>query len=191
MPILLAVLAGFVLGVTFAWMARVELGRVDGPVIATRPFNVVVGFASLVYAPIIGYFVALHGDWTYAYTVPWHGVPSAVDLALVILAGSSVLFGMVASAHAARARRLQMVAWLAILPTVAGLVSLAWGAARLSVSATYAQFHGGFGVLPIGSSTLGRGILATGVMLVAGIAWTVRGLYQDGLPREAGRPIDL
>ena len=50
--------------------------------IATRPFNVVVGFATLVYAPLVGYFVAFHGDWTYGYTVvvaprPLRGRPRA------------------------------------------------------------------------------------------------------------------
>jgi hypothetical protein len=194
-PILLAVLGGFLLGVAFAWLARAELGRVDGPVVATRPFNVVAGFAGLVYGPLVGYFVAFHGDWTYGYLVPWHRVPSAVDLALVILAGSSVLFGMVASAHAARARRLQGVGWLGAIPTLASLAIFAWGGGRMAVSATYAQFHGGFGVVPVGSSTLGRGVLAMALVLTAGVAWTVRGLAQgerEGDGRERGqRPLDL
>ena len=189
-PILLAVLAGFFLGVAFAWMARVELGRGDAPVIATRPFNVVLGFAGLVYAPVVGYFVVFHGDWTYGYLFPWRHVPSAVDLALVLLAGAAVLVGMGASAHAARARRLQVVAWLSAVPVVLAVVALVWGAKRLAVSATYAQFHGGFGVLPITSSALGRGILLMAAVLAVGVTWTTRGIYLgqdvDGDPgREA------
>jgi hypothetical protein len=197
-PILLAVLAGFLLGVAFAWLARAELGDGDGPVVASRPFNVVVGFAALVYGPLIGYFVAFHGDWTYGYTVAWRGVPSAVDLALVLLGGCSVLFGMVASAHAARARRLTVVAWLAVVPAVAFVLALGWGAQRLAVSATYAQYHGGFGVIPIGSSNLGRAVLAMGLALTSGIAWTVRALGQVARqardrdePGRGGRPLDL
>jgi hypothetical protein len=179
-PIVLAPLAGFLLGVAFAWMARVELGRVDAPIVATRPFNVVVGFTALVYAPLVGYFVAFHGDWTYGYAIPWRTVPSAVDLALVMFAGSSVLFGMAAAAHAARARRLSAVAWLVAVPAVAFAGALAWGATRLSVSATYAQYKGGFGVQPIASSTLGRSILLMGFVLLLGLAWTVRALHQVG-----------
>ena len=194
-PILLAPLAGFFLGVAFAWLARVELGRVDAPVVATRPFNVVLGFAGLVYAPLVGYFVVFHGDWTYGYVTPWRRVPSAVDLAVVLFAGATVLFGMAASAHAARARRLGVVAWLGIVPATICVAVLAWGAKRLAVSATYAQYHGGFGVLPIASSALGRGVLLMGFVLAAGIAWTVRALAlgqpADEDARGAGREIPL
>jgi hypothetical protein len=195
MPMLLAVLAGFFLGVAFAWLARAELGRVDAPLVATRPFNVVLGFAIGVYAPLVGYFVAFHGDWTYGYAFAWHDVPSAVDLALVILAGSSVLIGMAASAHAARARRLSVVGWLAGVPAFGFAAATGWGASRLGVSATYAQYHGGFGVVPIGSSALGRGVLVMGAVLAAGVAWTVRGIVEgtrtEDDRRVARRPIEV
>jgi hypothetical protein len=189
MPMLLAVFAGFFLGVAYAWLARAELGRVDAPIVATRPFNVVVGFATLVYAPIVGYFVAFHGDWAYGYTAPWHKVPSAVDLALVLLAGSSVLFGLAASAHAARARRLTIVGWLAVAPVVGFAAAVVWGAPRLAVSATYAQYHGAFGVVGIGSSALGKGILVMAPVLALGIAWTVRGLLAGAREVDRGRVV--
>jgi hypothetical protein len=176
MPIVLALLAGFFIGVAFAWIARAELGRVDAPLVATRPFNVVLGFTALVYAPLVAYFVGFHGDWMYGYAIAWHQVPSAVDLALVILAACTILLGMAASAHAARARRLAIVAWLGVTPAVVFAVVLALGASRLSVSATYAQYHGGFGVVPVSSSALGRGILLMAVVLILGLAWTVRAL---------------
>ena len=192
LPILLALLAGFFSGVAFAWLARVELGRIDAPVVATRPFNVVLGFAGLVYAPVVGYFVAFHGDWTYGYVVPWRHVPSAVDLALVMLAGGTVLLGFAASTHAARARRLNVVAWLGAVPGALAIVAFLWGAGRLAVSATYAQYHGGFGVLPIASSSLGRGVLLMGGVLVLGVGWTVRAV-QQGAPRtdRPSLPVDL
>jgi hypothetical protein len=191
-PILLAVLAGFLLGVAFAWMARVELGRIDAPIVATRPFNVVVGFSALVYSPLVGYFVGFHGDWAYGYTVAWHRVPSAIDLALVILSGASILLGMAASTHAARSRRLHVVAWLGAIPALAFAVVLTLGATRLSVSATYAQFKGGFGVVPIASSSLGRGVLMMALVLVLGIAWTGRALAQgqDEIEDERRRARD-
>jgi hypothetical protein len=186
LPIVLAPLAGFLLGVAFAWMSRAELGRVDAPVVATRPFNVVLGFAGLVYGPLVGYFVVFHGDWTYGYLIPWRHIPSAVDLALVLFAGAAVLVGMAASAHAARARRLPVVAWLGVAPALAFTGLLVWGAKRLAVSATYAQYHGGFGVLPIASSALGRGVLLMGGVLVAGVAWTARALVQGQDVAEPG-----
>ena len=61
MPIVLSVLAGFFLGVAFAWMSRAELGRIDAPIVASRPFNVVVGFATFVYAPVLAF--AFAGAW--------------------------------------------------------------------------------------------------------------------------------
>ena len=189
MPFLLAPLAGFILGVSFAWMSRVELERVDAPVVATRPFNVVVGFAAFVYGPLFAYFMTFHGDWTYGYLFAWRKVPSAVDLALVLFTGASVLFGMAASAHAARARRLAVVAWLGIVPGALFAILLGWGAKGLAVSATYAQVHGGFGVQPVGSSALGRGVLAMAIVLVLGIAWTARALFQGPQKgeRDGGR----
>jgi hypothetical protein len=189
MPILLSVLLGFLLGVAFTWMSRAELGESDAPVITTRPFNVVAGFAALVYGPLVGYFVAFHGDWTYGYLVPWSRVPSAVDLALVLVAGSSVLIGMVVSARAARARHLDVVAWLTGIPLALSVVVLVLGAGRLAVSASYAQYHGAFGVEPVSASALGRGILVMSVVLVLGVAWTVRCLSKEGSARESIPPV--
>jgi hypothetical protein len=184
-PILLAVLAGFFLGVAAAWLARAELGRIDAPIIATRPFYIVTGFAVFVYTPIFGYFVAFHGDWTYGYLVAWRRVPSAIDLALVLLAGASVLLGMAAAAPAARSRRLPVVAWLGIAPGAVFAIVLGMGARRLAVSASYAQYHGGFGVVPISSSALGKGVLAMAIVLTAGIVWTVRALSQATDPHAS------
>ncbi len=186
MPIVLLVLFGFLLGVTFAWMARAELGRVDAPIVATRPFNVVLGFAALVYGPVAGYFVAFHGDWSYGYVLAWRRVPSAVDLALVLAAGCSVIIGLAAAAHAARARRLSVVGWLVLLPTAASVFAIAAAAPRLAVSATYAQYHGGFGVVPIGSSALGRGVLLMGLVVLSGVAWTARALGQGEDEEQKG-----
>ncbi len=192
MPIVLSLFAAFFFGVAFAWMARVELARVDAPLVATRPFNVVVGFAGLVYAPVTGYFVVFHGDWTYGYLLAWTRVPSAVDLALVLAAGGSVLGGMAAAAHAARARRLTVVGWLAGGSAGAFAVLVAVFASRLAVSATYAQFHGGFGVVPIGSSSLGRSVLAMGVVVALGVAWAARAILDaPPEPGAARRPREL
>ncbi len=101
---------------------------------------------------------------------------------------------MAAAAHAARARRLPVLAWLIAVPAVAFAAVLASGVARLSVSATYAQYKGGFGVQPIASSTLGRSILLMGFMLLLGLAWTVRALHQVGHEQARGErmrgPVD-
>ena len=63
MPIPFAPLLGFALGGILAWVAGPELVRDDGPIVASRPFAVVTAFAALVWLPVVGYFVAFHGDF--------------------------------------------------------------------------------------------------------------------------------
>src|SRR5579859_5993667 len=105
MPIAFAPLLGLALGAVLAWVAGPELARVDGPVVASRPFAVVAAFAGLVWLPVVGYFVAFHGDWSYLYVVPWRSVPSAVDLGLVLAAGAAVVAGFWAAVPAVKKRR--------------------------------------------------------------------------------------
>lgn len=176
MPILFAPVVGLVLGVVFAWVAREEFARDEGPLIASRPVGIVTAFAILVYAPIVGYFVTFHGDWAYLYVWAWSRIPSAVDLALVLLACASIPMGLLASSHAARTKRLGTMVWFGGAPTVFAAGLFAWSARRLSVSATYAQFHGDFGTEPIASSALGRGVLWMAIVGTLGITWTVRSL---------------
>jgi hypothetical protein len=178
MPIAFAPLLGLALGAVLAWVAGPELARVDGPVVASRPFAVVAAFAGLVWLPVVGYFVAFHGDWSYLYAVPWRSVPSAVDLGLVLLAGAAVVGGFWAAVPAVKKRRSGAVVAMVASPAAAALVGLALAARRLSVSGSYAQFHGEFGTEPIGASVLGRGVVLMGVVVALAIAWTVRALLR-------------
>jgi hypothetical protein len=173
-PIPFAPLVGFLVGVALAWVARGELGRDDGPLVASRPMAIVSAFAVLVYTPIVGYFVTFHGDWAYLYLVSSHRIPSAIDLALVLVSGASVPLGTLLASPAARARRLNTIAWLGGIPAVLVAALFAWSARRLAWSATYAQFHGDFGTEPIASSALGRGVLWMAIVAALGLAFGVR-----------------
>ncbi len=175
-PIPFAPLLGLALGAVMAWVAAPELARDDGPIVASRPFAVVAAFALLVWLPVTGYFLAFHGDWSYAYLLPWRRVPSAIDLGLVLLAATSVVCGFSLAVGPVRKRRLGLVTVLVAVPGTTSLAGLALLAHRLAVSATYAQFHGDFGTEPIGASTLGRGVVLMGVVLALGVAWTLRAL---------------
>ncbi len=126
--------------------------------------------------PVVGYFVAFHGDWSYLYVVPWRGVPSAVDLGLVLLAASAVVGSFWLAAEPVRKRRFGPVVSMIVAPAALAVGGLTFAARRLAVSGTYAQFHGEFGTAPIGASALGKGVLLMGVVLALGIAWTVRWL---------------
>jgi hypothetical protein len=177
-PVPFALLFGVALGSALAWIAAPELGSSDVPIVASRPFAIVVAFALLVWIPVVGYFVAFHGDWSYVYLVPWHRVPGAVDLALVILAGAAVVGGFCAAVGPVRRRSLTPVALLTAVPTGVAVAAMIMAARRLAVSGTYVQLHGDFGTEPIGTSLLGRGVLLMGLVLVVGVGWTVRALVR-------------
>lgn len=183
MPLPLALPTGLVLGLTLAWVARAELARSEVALVLTRPFLVALGLGLIVYAPVVGYFVALHGDWAYLYLVRSARVPSAVDLALVLSAGATVPAGFAIGAPWAIQRRaapiLQTSAAVALLVLVAaGILSR-----RLGTSASYAQYHGGFGTTALGRSPLGRGVLSSWIAVAAGYAWSAWVLRR---PRGAG-----
>jgi hypothetical protein len=152
--------------------------------VLARPFLVASAFAMLVFAPVVGYFVALHGDWAYLYLVRWSRVPSAVDLLLVVLVAAQVPLAFAVSASLAMAKRGSVLMTAGALLALALVVLAALSFRRLASSATYAQFHGGFGAAPIGRGSLGRGVLTSWVALLAGWGWAVRVLVP---PRVADR----
>ncbi|MDP9035650.1 MAG: hypothetical protein M3O50_12665 [Myxococcota bacterium] len=177
-PILFAPLFGLALGAVLAWIAAPELARDDGPIVTSRPFAVITAFASLVWLPATGYFLAFHGDWSYAYLLPWRRVPSAIDLGLVLVAAGAVVAGFALGVGPARQRRPGPVVALAVVPSAVALAGLGLAAKRLLVSGTYAQFHGDFGTEPLAASTLGKGIVWMGFVVALGLAWTVRAMVR-------------
>jgi hypothetical protein len=177
-PIPFAPLIGLAIGAALAWIAAPELARDDGPIPLSRPFAVVAAFAAFVWLPVIGYFVAFHGDWAYLYAVPWQRVPSAVDLLLVLFSAGAMLGGFALAVPAVRRRRLTPLIALIVPPGALVAASIVLAAHRLAVSGTYAQFHGDFGTEPIAASTLGKGVLFLGAVLALGVAWTVRALLR-------------
>jgi hypothetical protein len=90
------------------------------------------------------------------------------------VSGASVVAGFAAAAPLARSSKLGPLGALFATPIVL-LVLLVLGLQkRLGTSASYAQFHGGFGTEPITRTDLGRGLLWMLAVLVLGIAWSVR-----------------
>jgi hypothetical protein len=176
MPLPFAFLVGLLLGGSLAWLARIELARSEAPLLLARPFLVAVALGLLVFAPVVGYFAALHGDWTYLYLFRAARLPSALDLAFVLLAGSQVPLGFALAAPWSIAKRGTALAKVAGLLALVLLAASAALARRLATDASYAQYHGAFGTVPLGKSSLGRGILWSWVILVAAYAWSVRAL---------------
>lgn len=176
MPLPVSLLVAFALGAAFALASKAELARHDGPLLTSRAAGVVAAFALLVFMPVTAYFAVFHGDWAYLYFIAWRSVPSAVDMALVLGAGACVIAGFAAGVPAARAHATRGSATLIGAPLVVAILVLATCARRLMVSATYAQFHGAFGVEPVAATSLGKGILWSALALVAGVVWTLRSL---------------
>lgn len=176
MPLPLGIPVGLLLGLSLAWVARAELARSEVPLVLARPFLVTLGLGLLVFAPALGYFAALHGDWAYLYLVRSSRVPSAVDLLFVAIGAAMVPAGFAAatpSAIAKQGTRL-MQASAAIVAVL--LLACALTAGRLTVSASFAQYHGGFGAVPIGRSPLGRGVLLSWLALTVAYGWTIHTL---------------
>jgi hypothetical protein len=175
MPGPLAPLIGFALGVAFAWWARDELARSQSVAgIGTRSLVIATMFATFVFAPIGAYFLAFEADWSYAYLIDTRRIPSAIQLALVLVDAASVPIGFAVAASYARSRKLVPVLTLGICPIVFTLACIAVTAGRLGIQASYAQFHGDFGTRPIAGSSLGYALLWMDALLVVGAVWTTR-----------------
>jgi hypothetical protein len=175
MPAPLAPFIGFALGVAFAWCARDELARSQSAAgIGSRSLVIVTLFATIVFAPIAGYFLAFEADWSYAYLIDTRRIPSALELALVLVDAASVPIGFAVAASYARGRRLAPVLTLGTSPALFVAACIALAAGRFGVQATYTQFHGDFGTRPASGSSLGHALLWMDALLVLGAVWTAR-----------------
>lgn len=184
MPLPLAFPIGLLLGASLAWLGRIELARSEAPLLLTRPFLVALAFGLVVFAPILAYFVTIHGDWAYVYLVRFSRVPSAIDLALVLLGGAAIPIGFSVASPWARAKRGAALLKVGAVLGAVAVVGCVVCARRLSVSASYEQFHTGFGVAPLGKTPLGRGVLSSWVALLAAYGWGARVLKSAGPERD-------
>lgn len=178
MPAVTAPLFGFVLGVAFAWLSAADLERAGG--IPTRPLFVVTLFSLLVFAPIYAFFLSFAPDWVYAYAVDPQRLPGFVDLGAVLLTAASVPAGYAAAARHARARRAGPLVRLSVPAAAIALALTLLFSPRLALQATYAQYHGDFGIRSVSGTPLGYALLWMALVLVAALGWTVTWLRRSG-----------
>lgn len=171
MPALTVPLLGFSLGAAYAWLASEEIARVGG-VIGTRSLWVVALFGVLVLGPAAAYLLAFSPDWSYAYYVDARRVPGVAPLMIVLADAASLPVGFASAAAAASARRAGGVARLVLLPGTLAVAGTAATLGRLSVYATFAQFHGDFGTESVAGSPLGYALLWVGAIVVVAASWT-------------------
>lgn len=187
MPAFVAPLLAFVLGLAFAWSASEELASDPTSVLGSRSLVVATLFSVLVFAPAAGYFVAFHGDWAFAFLVDTRRLPSAVILALVLIDAVMVPIGFVVGAPLARQRRLKKLLSVAAIPSFVALMLMLILSHRLGSSATYAQFHGDFGVRSVAGTPLGYALVWMNGVLATAVALTVRQLRKLSV---AARPAE-
>lgn len=173
-------LLGLLLGLVYAWIASDSLGRTPDPALRDRGLALVGFFGMLVHGPVAGYFVAFAPDWTWAYWVDSQRIPDALRYALVLgdAACPALAFALVTGGERPVSR-----GGLLRIAAVPGLLAAGWLALsgpRLTVSATYAQFHGDFGTYPVAGSPLGRALLLMWLLWGAGAWWTARSVRRLG-----------
>jgi hypothetical protein len=170
MPAPIAPFLGWIVGLTFAWAASEPSTRAHAT--PGRTILVVILFSLLVYAPICSYFLAFAPDWSYAYLIDSERLPSAVDLGLVLVNAASVPVGFLLGARHVKGGALSSLTRLGFAPGAVTLLFLAVTIKRLGVEASYAQYHGDFGIQPLAGSPLGYAVLWMFAVLTGAVAWT-------------------
>lgn len=173
MPAPLAPLVGFALGVAFAWAAREDLTPGAGSRIVTRSFASVLLFSLLVLLPASGYFLVFEPAWSYLYTVEGARRFAALNFLTVGATVASAPAGFLIAAPHARARRVTALLKLSVVPSLLAAAIALGGARRLSVRATYAQFHGDFGIERLAGSSLGWAVLWSLLVTSAAALYTL------------------
>jgi hypothetical protein len=169
MPAPTGPLLGLLLGALFARARSEDKHRERA---GTGPLALVTLFALLVFAPAAAYYMALEPYWAYAYFI--ESVPrlSALNAAVLLADVASIPLGFTLGSRARGERRFGTLIRLVGLPVVGVCLFLVLFLPRLSVQATYSQYHGDFGTRPVAGSPLGYALLWTTLVLVASASWT-------------------
>ena len=186
MPLPLAPLIAFAIGVLLAWRSRTETNHDES---SWNPDTLAVAlYATLVFAPVAGYFAAFATDWSFAYFVEGRLVPSALSLALVLLAAGAIVGGFIAGRRALERHAPGELAWLAGFPLAIVLVTVTALYDRLGVDANYDQFTSNFGREPLFTSRLGLAVVWMDGIVAAGAVLTARWLAPNRMPGQTPPP---
>lgn len=144
--------------------------------VALGPLALVCLFSLLVFAPIAAYFIAFEPDWAYAYLIDTGRRIGALHAAILLADVASVPLGFILALRSSERAALSAIVRLTGVPLVAVGIFVIILFPRLSVQATYAQFHGDFGTSPVAGGPLGYALIWTSLVLVAAAAWTAYAL---------------
>lgn len=175
LPTLLSLAFGT--GVAASVAARAELRISPRPALLTRSFAAYFVFAVLVLVPVSAYFYVFHGDWFLLYMVDVRRVPSAIALVGFMLEVAVGAAGFVVGSNLVRSQREGAAVGLAALTVAAGVALAFLVVDRLAVVGSFAQYRGGFGLVPFGQSAVLHGAIAMGLALIAGLTILILRLY--------------
>jgi hypothetical protein len=165
---LTAPFTGFALGALFAWLGREDLVRGAPAMLAARSLVVVTAYALFVFGPATAYFLVFEPAWASAYLLDAGRHTRAFDALFAVLAPASVIAGFVVTGHAMRRHRPAAALRIGAPSALAAFALALLLFPRLSVQATYAQYHGDFGTRPVAGTPLGWALVWFGaIVLVA------------------------
>jgi hypothetical protein len=168
MPIVAAPVFGFALGAGLAWATARALAR-SVQSLSARAVLIVALMAWLAYAPAQVFIATLAPAWSFGYFVAPEHVPGWFLPLFALFAGASVPLGFAAALRAAHGREAAFPKRWLLVPALLGVLLLGPGVPRLGVFASFAQFHGDYGVQPLVGGALGYALLWTlfGLSLVS------------------------
>jgi len=171
---------GLLLGLSFARAAHGVLSQASVSSLSTPVFPVIAAFAGLVYAPLAGVSLALAPDWACGYLIDSQRLPVGFETFCVVFAALSVVAGYLWGAAPSARGRWNVIGRRMLGVGVAFTATLASLFPRLKVQATYAQYHGDFGIRPLSGGDLGYSVLRMLIVLGLSTALTIFSLYKMG-----------
>ena len=168
MPLPTQLLFTFASGLLVALVARAELRGGARAIVRSQPFASYLLYLGLVIVPVSLYFTLFHGDWYLLYLTPMATLSSALVLLGALLEIALGAGGFLLGALLVRHRREPLLGALVGVVTSLAVAAVPWWSGRLAVVGTFAQFHGDYGLTPLG------GALLHGIVWMT--LWTVLGL---------------
>ena len=163
---LTAPFTGFALGALFAWLSREDLVRGAPAMLTVRSLAIVTAYALFVFGPAAAYFLVFEPAWASAYFLDVGRHARAFDVLLAVLAPTSVIAGFLTAGHAIRRHKPSAALRLGAPAALAALALTLLLFPRLSVQATYAQYHGDFGTRPVAGTPLGWALVWFGSIVL-------------------------
>jgi len=166
------------MGLAFARVVKGLLLRATAAPYASPAFAVVTAYGLLVLGPLAGVSAAIAPDWTLSYLVDSQRSPVMLETLCVVTAAMSAPSGFLWGAALTIRRRQNILSQHVAGGTVVALLLCIVLWKRIIIQATYAQFHGDFGLQTLEGTELGYVILW--MLLVLGLAstWTLYSLFK-------------